>query len=171
MPRRIDAPAGWSARGLILRRQTGKDRAFLRDLYGAFRAEELAPVPWPDAIKAQFLDSQFHLQTLHFERFHPVADFMVIELQGRPIGRLYLDRRPDGFLIVDLGLVPDQQGCGLGTALLRHIRRRAAEAGADRVWLHVSDHNPRARRLYERLGFRPTAGEDATYQRMDWRVS
>lgn len=167
----FDAPAGWAARGLSLRARTERDRPFLRTLYGAFRAAELAPVPWSEAAKAQFLDSQFALQTLHFDRFFPDADFLIVEEAGTPIGRLYLDRKPDGFLIVDVGFLPDRRGAGLGGELLRHIHGHAARARADRVWLHVLDDNPRARRLYERLGFREVEGGEPPYRRMAWPVS
>ena len=167
----LDAPAGWSARGLSLRGRTAGDVPFLRALYGAFRAAELAPVPWAEAAKAQFLDSQFALQTLHFDRFHPEADFLIVEEAGAPIGRLYLDRAADGYLIVDIGFLPHKQGAGLGEALLRQVQAHAARAGASRVWLHVLESNPGARRLYERLGFRLIDGGEGPYQRMAWPVS
>lgn len=170
-PSGLDAPAGWSARGLSLRARTDADRPFLRALYGSFRAAELAPVPWTEAAKAQFLDSQFALQTAHFDRFHPDADFLIVEEAGTPVGRLYLDRKPDGFLIIDIGFLPNRCGAGLGEALLRHVHACAAEAGAGRVWLHVLDSNPRARRLYERLGFGLIEGGEGPYRRMSWPVS
>lgn len=167
----LDAPAGWAARGLSLRARTEGDRPFLRDLYGSFRAAELAPVPWSDAEKAEFLDSQFALQTIHFDRFFPDADFLIIEEAGTPMGRLYLDRKPDGFLVVDIGFLPHRRGAGLGTALLRHVHAQAARAGASRVWLHVLEENPGARLLYERLGFRGIEGGEGPYRRMAWPVS
>jgi ribosomal protein S18 acetylase RimI-like enzyme len=171
VPSPLDAPAGWSARGLSLRVRTDGDRPFLRDLYGSFRAAELAPVPWTEAAKAQFLDSQFALQTTHFDRFHPDADFLIVEESGTPVGRLYLDRKPDGFLIIDIGFLPHRRGAGLGEALLRHVHGRAADAGASRVWLHVLEGNPSARRLYERLGFVLIEGGEGPYLRMAWPVS
>lgn len=168
---RLDAPIGWSARGLALRNRNEGDRAFLRDLYGAFRADEMEPVPWPEPLKAQFLNEQFALQTLHFDRFHANADFLIVEDRGLPIGRFYLDRKPDGFLVIDIGFLPHRQGGGLGAALLRHAHKRAAQRHAGRVWLHVSATNHRAQQLYERLGFRVTEGADANYRTMEWEVS
>lgn len=171
MPKRIDAPAGWSARGLTLRSRTEGDRPFLRDLYGSFRANELASVPWPETVKAQFLDSQFDLQNIHFDRFHADADFMIVEESGQPIGRFYLDRKPDGFLVVDIGFLPHRRGGGLGAELLRHAHRRATQFKARRVWLHVSIFNPRAQKLYETLGFRIVGAEDGPHREMEWPVS
>ncbi len=55
----------------------------------------------------------------------------------------------DGFAV--------RQGCtgnGIGSAMLERIAADAREAGLDRLQLTVADSNPRARRLYERFGFR-----------------
>lgn len=154
-----------------MRPQNQNDAAFLRALYGSTRAEEMALVPWPAPMKAAFLDDQFRLQTVHFAQFHPLADYLIVEEAGQPIGRLYLDRRPDGFLVIDIAFLPHRRGGGLGAELLRHAHRRARRAGARRLWLHVSILNPRAQRLYERLGFRITAGADSDYRTMEWPVS
>ncbi len=51
-------------------------------------------------------------------------------------------------LLVDISLLPEARGSGLGTAILKDLV--AAETGP--VQLHVERTN-RARRLYERLGF------------------
>lgn len=49
---------------------------------------------------------------------------------------------------------PDVRGKGAGEELLRAALARARHDGVRRVALWVSDGNPPARRLYERLGFR-----------------
>lgn len=154
-----------------MRRQTEKDQAFLRRLYGSVRAEELAPVPWPEPMKAAFLDDQFRLQSVHFAQFHARADYLIVEDAGTPIGRLYLDRQPDGFLVIDIAFLPHRRGAGLGAELLRHAHHRARQARAGRLWLHVWAVNARAQRLYERLGFRITEGTDGDYRTMEWPVS
>jgi ribosomal protein S18 acetylase RimI-like enzyme len=45
------------------------------------------------------------------------------------------------------------RGAGAGTALLGELLDWAASRGATTAWLHVELDNPRARALYERLGF------------------
>ena len=52
-----------------------------------------------------------------------------------------------------LHVEPEHRGRGLGTALLADLLDRAASLGARTAWLHVELDNPRARALYERLGF------------------
>jgi GNAT superfamily N-acetyltransferase len=73
------------------------------------------------------------------------------------VGRLVLDRRADGIRIVDLAVVPAEQGRGTGTAVLRSVLAEADAVGAP-VTLHVVVASP-ARRLYERCGFVPVTSD------------
>lgn len=50
-----------------------------------------------------------------------------------------------------------RRGEGIGTALLNEAARLALARGCETLVLDVSSENDRARRLYERLGFRVTA--------------
>jgi len=61
-----------------------------------------------------------------------------------------------------LGVVPAARGRGLGTALAATAARRALEAGAPWVSLHMYTDNAPARRVYLGLGFRVDA-ENAGY--------
>jgi GNAT superfamily N-acetyltransferase len=45
------------------------------------------------------------------------------------------------------------QGLGIAQALMEAMLRHARGRGADRVWLGVWEHNPRARRFYAKCGF------------------
>lgn len=65
------------------------------------------------------------------------------------------EREPaDGQLLMD-GVVVARpaRGCGVGAALIERIVALAAETGRREVRLDVIDVNPRARALYERMGF------------------
>ena len=57
-----------------------------------------------------------------------------------------------GNVIEDLYVLPDRQGRGCGTALLRFAIQQCA--GMPTMW--VLETNQRAARLYEREGFRPS---------------
>jgi len=142
---------------------------FLRMLYAQTRAAELAPVPWPAEFKQKFLDDQFDLQHRHYVSFFGRADFLLIERQGEPIGRLYLLREPPEFLIIDIALVEAARGHGLAGALITHAQVTAAALGFG-MTLHVDRRNADARRLYERLGFVVIEGEDegASHLAMRW---
>jgi ribosomal protein S18 acetylase RimI-like enzyme len=53
----------------------------------------------------------------------------------------------------DFSVLPEAQGRGVGTALLRALERRARERGAAKMTLEVHDTNEAAKRLYARFGF------------------
>jgi len=51
---------------------------------------------------------------------------------------------------------PDLRGTGAAESLVMAVLDWAQSRSAARVWLHVVERNERARRFYERVGFRPT---------------
>ncbi|MEW1824864.1 GNAT family N-acetyltransferase [Streptomyces sp. NPDC088196] len=59
-----------------------------------------------------------------------------------------------------LYLDPKHVGTGAGRALMQEALRRAAALGHDRVYLWVVRGNARARRFYERAGFRADGVEE-----------
>jgi GNAT superfamily N-acetyltransferase len=81
----------------------------------------------------------------------------VIEIGGQPVGLWKLWRQPEVWWILQVQLMPEAQGRGIGAALIRDLMAEARSAGVA-LKLKVLRINP-ARRLYERLGF-VIAGED-----------
>jgi len=141
------------------------DGAFLRALFAACRPDGALLALWPASERDAFLDMQFKFQGLHYRRFYPGADFLLVERVGEPLGRLLLDRQTDPWCVVDIGLMPATRGAGIGTALLRCVQDAASRAKAS-VSLQVEIGN-RARLLYERLGF-VTTDETGTHIAMRW---
>ena len=153
-------------RGFTLRPETEEDVPFLRRLYISTRWGELAAVAdWTDAQKIAYLESQFAAQRSYYLDHYASAAFDVLEAQDVPAGRLYLDRQADTLLIVDIALLPEWCGRGIGTALLEAIFAEARLSGKG-VTISVEKFNP-AQRLYRRLGFREYA-EDDVYWFMHW---
>ena len=139
------------------RRVVGDDRLFLLDLYAASRADEFSAVGWIPAAVRTFLDQQYQAREVGWAVSAPSADDLLLVRDGRPLGRLVLDRRADDIRVVDIALMPEEQGQGIGTAVLREVLADADAAGVP-VTLHVVATSP-ARRLYERLGFRLVEAE------------
>jgi ribosomal protein S18 acetylase RimI-like enzyme len=136
-----------------LRPVTPDDRDFLLRVYASTREEELRLVDWSAEQKEAFVRQQFEVQDAYYrEHYHPVT-FDVIEVDGVPAGRLYVARWDEEIRIIDIALLPEHRGRGIGTALLTALLDEAAEAGK-RLSIHVELNNP-ARRLYDRLGFTP----------------
>jgi ribosomal protein S18 acetylase RimI-like enzyme len=141
--------------GISLRPVSSSDRDFLLQVYASTREEELRLVDWSADQKAAFVRMQFEAQDAYYrEHYHP-ATFDVIEIDGEPVGRLYVARWEDEIRIIDIALLPEHRGRGIGTRLLEELLAEGAETGK-RVSVHVELNNP-ARTLYERLGFVPVA--------------
>lgn len=76
------------------------------------------------------------------ERNDELLAFHWTKQHGDGLGEVYV-----------LGVAPQQQGSGLGGALLRRGLRHLRTAGCVTVLLYVDDDNPGALHLYERDGF------------------
>lgn len=74
---------------------------------------------------------------------------------GLPIavGGADLVRRAGTGRLYQLAVLPELQSCGLGTMLIGALEDRVRERGLARVDIGVGEDNPRARALYERLGY------------------
>jgi ribosomal protein S18 acetylase RimI-like enzyme len=140
------------------------DAELLFRIYASTRTEELAPVPWSDEQKEAFLRMQFRAQSLDYQVNFAAGEHLIILADGVEAGRLYLDRRDDEMRIVDIALLPEHRGAGVGGAILRDLLAEAAAARKP-LRIHVEHYNP-ALRLYERLGFRRT-GDDGIYFLME----
>lgn len=64
--------------------------------------------------------------------------------------------REDERQVVSMWVAPRARGSGVAALLVAAVREAAANEGARVLTLFVADGNDRARRLYERLGFRST---------------
>lgn len=148
MPPPLKAASGF---GVSYRPFCGDDLPFVSDLYASTRREEIAVVGWPEDVQAQFLAQQAAAQHSHYSIHFADAEWLIIERDERPIGRLYLRETPGDLHIVDISLVPDSRGQGIGGAILEDVLALARSSGRG-VTIHLERNNP-ARTLYARLGF------------------
>ncbi len=80
------------------------------------------------------------------------------------------DDIPSGFIvcadgwIVQMGVIPERRGLGIGSALVIEALKRFRAAGGDHVLLDVNVNNPSAARVYTQLGFE-RVGRRARYIR------
>jgi ribosomal protein S18 acetylase RimI-like enzyme len=151
---------------ISLRQYRADDQEFLYKLYASTRIHEIAGFGWPAAQQEMFLRMQFDAQRRSYESAYAQAEHQIIEQDGQPIGRMMVLRKEDSTLLVDIALLAEHRGLGIGGELLHVLIR---ECSRDRVplRLQVLKTNP-ALRLYERLGFTRT-GEDQMYIQMERR--
>lgn len=107
----------------------------------------------------------------HHDRFTQQQDgrltYLIAWLDGIPIGHTMVrwEGTTDAFVaerisgcahVEDLFVMPEYRSRGIGTRILAHGERLAMERGFGRIGLAVGIDNPRARALYERLGYADT---------------
>ncbi len=143
---------------LVLRDALPSDRAFLLALYTSTRADEFADLGWPVEMERAFMKMQFEAQRTDYERRHPGARCQIVQLHRCPVGRLWLAADARSLTVLDISLVAELRGQGIGGECLRRVLRCADAARLD-VELQVVRGNP-AQRLYERLGFRTVGAGD-----------
>lgn len=151
----------------VLRPVTSADTDFLYELYAGSRAGEMAMVDWSDAQIREFLKMQFRAQSKHYFENYANARFDVIELEGKPIGRFYVDEREGELRVIDITLLPEFQGRGIGGHYLQTVIDKATRQGAV-VSIHVEHNNP-AMKLYQRLGF-TRVRDEGVYWLMECRA-
>ena len=151
---------------IAFRPETAKDAAFVLRLYASTRDAEMKMVPWSEQEKEIFVRQQFEAQAAHYREHYHDADFNIITLDSRPIGRLYLHVHENDLRIIDITLAPEMRGQGIGAMLLGELLERAAGDGRT-VSIHVEQFNP-ALHLYRRLGFSKVSSY-GVYDLMEWR--
>ena len=149
---------------VVLRETTPEDEPFLLEVYASTRLEELEGFGWDDAQKQAFIRMQF----LARERTYPRVDNRIIVLNGRPIGRILVDRSETGILLRDIALLTEFRNAGIGSRLIQDLMKEATAAGKP-IKLHVVASSA-AVRLYERLGFR-RMDDGGAYVEMNWNPS
>jgi ribosomal protein S18 acetylase RimI-like enzyme len=89
-------------------------------------------------------------------------------MDGEDAGVLQVESYVDEIFLALILIAPAFQGQGLGTAVICDVQAQARAAGLP-LTLQVLKANPRARRLYERLGFEVVEEREERYV-MRWEM-
>lgn len=157
-----------NAHSIRLRPANSDDQAFLFDLYRSTRAEELSAWGWDEAQQQAFLNLQFRGQQAHYAEYPNTNHQIILDGElpiGCPIGRILTSHLMDEIRLVDIALLPEHRGQGIGAALIQSLFEEAASEGKA-VRLHVVKE-ARALRLYQRLGFQ-IIGDAVSHYLMEW---
>jgi ribosomal protein S18 acetylase RimI-like enzyme len=134
---------------VTIRTATDADHDLLRELWEEFEAE---------------LDHEPHLRETWDEAWDDLSVTvaegvaLIAEEDGRALGFIFCvlgERGRKTAHVSDIYVRPEARRRGIGRALLAGLVTPAREAGLEHVSLEVLLRNPDARRLYERLGFKP----------------
>jgi ribosomal protein S18 acetylase RimI-like enzyme len=142
-----------------------EDATFLAALFASVKGAELAAAGLPAPLVDQLVNSQADVERRSRAVQYPDAIDRIVVVEGRDVGRLLVDRTVARTLLVDVSLLPDWRGRGIGGALVRTLVDESDATGVP-VHLTVRRENP-AIRLYRRAGF-VVVDEDALDLRMKY---
>jgi len=145
-------PSRWIS-NTRLRPHTDADIPFMKALYRGTREAELRLMPLTPAQADAFIEQQFQSQLAHYTGGNYGNDHLdIVEVDGQPAGRLFVDYRNHEIRIIDITLAPAVRDQRLGEFLLSLVIAESQRTALP-ITIHVDHTNP-ARRLYERMGFR-----------------
>jgi ribosomal protein S18 acetylase RimI-like enzyme len=110
--------------------------------------------------------SDLHVEYCRGELAHARKVILVaVSDDDMPVGKIHihLDHAEGTAWLEAAAVARPLQGQGIGTSLVNAAEALAAERGYRTVELGVEDSNPKARRLYERLGYRSVTRNDFQY--------
>jgi len=136
---------------IALRDLRADDDDFLYRVYASTRMAELAPLGWSEAGVEAFLRMQHQAQRTDYWRNYDTSRFHVVTCDGVDAGRLYVERCTDELRIIDIAMLAEYRGRGIGSLLISQLLAEADEAGLP-LRIHVEHNNP-AQHLYLRHGF------------------
>jgi ribosomal protein S18 acetylase RimI-like enzyme len=142
------------------------DEPFLYQTFASTRSDEMALTGWNAQQQELFLRMQYEAQRSSYLSQTPDAEYWLIRRDEMAAGRLILHRTSEKIYVVDIALIPEFRGLGIGSDLMEAIMQEASLAGKS-VGLHVERFNP-ALRWYERLEF-TVIGSGPIYLEMVWR--
>lgn len=137
--------------GLGLRVLQRQDDAFAEMLFASTR-DFLYSMPVPKSQIDFLIKQQLQMQQASYAVAYPMAESFIIELFGKPLGKIIINNTPASLHIIDIALMSDGRGKGFGSALLRALKK-VAEQEVRPVRLAVDQQNSRAKKLYLALGF------------------
>ena len=139
------------------------DADFLALLYASTRMDLASTTAAPSFVAA-LIAMQQRLQAAGYRNDFPGARYLLLERDGAPCARIVVDAGAQALRLVDIALLMDARGQGVGSHVLRALQQCAQHAGLP-LRLAVHHSNPGARRLYVALGFR-THSRNAVSEQM-----
>lgn len=153
-----------TAPSIGLRPAMATDQTFLQRLYASSRPPSRLH-GCDGAAAALLLRTRFLAQQTHFLQLYPDAEITIIVENDEPIGRLYVHYSESEMRLLDLSLLPEYRGRGIGKGLLRGLQAYGERLSLP-VRLQVPLGNP-CQRLCQRCDFLFT-GIDGGYASLEW---
>jgi ribosomal protein S18 acetylase RimI-like enzyme len=142
---------------VALRRAAAADEPLLLRLVAANRSIAGADVG------ARLLEQQASSAVRTWRARTPPPDEQIVLLHGRAVGMLVTARETGVLHLIEIGLVPECRGEGIGSVVLAHLLR-VADHERRTIRASVYPSNPRAHALYRRFGFMAVAADQLAFR-------
>jgi ribosomal protein S18 acetylase RimI-like enzyme len=150
-----------------LRPAQPSDAQFLFDLFRAHHIGMLRLGGLPDPMIENLLAMQYRSRTQSYRDRFPGARWSVIESAGVAIGELIAHDEADAIYVVDIALLPERQGRGIGSALIRSVIAAGAARGGVRAMVLLN--NDISLKMFRRLGFVEGGHDGGARVELRWR--
>lgn len=125
------------------RQATADDFDFVKSLHHKNLREYVEPIwGWDESKQDKFIRDWFKPEKIQ-----------IIRNAGVDVGLLVVEDRQSDLFLGSISTVQSKQGLGIGAAVIRGVMDQASKDNRP-LRLQVLKTNPKARRLYERLGFK-----------------
>lgn len=138
------------------------DESFLRDLFFDVRRDEFESAGLPEPALNALLTMQHTAQKRSYELNYPDAKNSIIEFENEKIGRLLIARDAGKIHLIDISLLREFRGKGIGSGILERLKTESEMIG-----LSVFKTNFGALNLYRRHDFK-IVRESGAYFEMEW---
>jgi GNAT superfamily N-acetyltransferase len=139
-----------------------EDEPFLRRLIVATITQELGAWAWPQPMRDHLLGIQYQSRRTGVRANFSGGSSEIILMNGIDVGWLCTADLDDQIRLVEIMVLAEHRGKGVGAAVIREVIATAKRCGKP-VRLRVNVMNPGAIRLYQRLGFQRIGGDEVQH--------
>jgi ribosomal protein S18 acetylase RimI-like enzyme len=143
-----------------LRPITEEDKSFLCKVYISSREDEMGIRDWEEKERSEFLQNQFNMQHTYYMKSYKNPSFKIVLLGNVAIGRLYVERNEKEIRIIDISILKEYRGFGIGRELINCLIEESENKNIE-LTLHVEYYNF-AKQWYKKIGFKQH-GENGVY--------
>ncbi len=150
-----------------LRPETAEDLFFLRELYLSVRDGESGFRDLDPSARTAAPEQQFEWQHAQYHAANPHEWFTIVMVDDKPAGRFYLVLHAASLRVIDISLLPEFRGHGIGTQQMLNVRAESVRTGLPIRLSVVADDVVRG--FYKHLGFR-VIGRDEVRLELEWKA-
>lgn len=102
--------------------------------------------------KSAIVFQQFTIESQQLMQIYPDAELNIVMLNEEPVGRIYVYHGEKADRIIEIGLLAEYRGKGIGKKLIIEVIKNSKKAGKN-VRLQVAWFNEKAYSFYKKVGF------------------